>query len=165
MSAPITNAIGPDGKPRVFYLIKMAHAALARATERAAESRGGVTGVQMGALFVLSARGPLLMKDLAEELAINNPAITGLASRMEDAGLVTREADSADGRAIRIAATAKGLKAAQAALPFVRAMNAAVLEGFNAQEISVIARFLSGLPARAEAQAEQFQQSEKRRKP
>lgn len=156
MSGSAKSGIGPDGQPRVFYLIKLAHAALTRAAEREAASRSGVTGVQMGALFVLAARGPILMKDLAEELAINNSAITGLVSRMEEAGLARREADDQDGRAVKVVATPKGAKAAATALPLVRAMNAAALDGFSGEEIAVIARFLSGLPAR-------IQQPKKRR--
>jgi DNA-binding MarR family transcriptional regulator len=158
------NAIGPDGKPRIFYLIKLAHSALTRAAEREAVLRGGVTGVQLGALFALAAQGPALMKDLAEELSINNSAITGLVSRMEDAGLVERHADESDGRAVKVSATAKGARAAASALPSVRAMNAAALEGFTKAEIAVIARFLTELPGRINAQAP-IQQPEKRRKP
>lgn len=158
------NAIGPDGKPRVFYLIKLAHTALTRAAEREAVLRGGVTGVQLGALFVLTARGPVLMKELAAELSINNSAITGLVSRMEEAGLVTREDDATDGRAVKVAATREGAKAAAAALPAVRAMNAAALEGFSKDEIAIIARFLTELPARIESRAP-IQQQSKRRKP
>jgi MarR family transcriptional regulator, organic hydroperoxide resistance regulator len=157
------NAIGPDGKPRILYLIKLAHSAITRAAEREAVLRGGVTGVQLGALFVLNARGPVLMKELAEELSINNSAMTGLVSRMEEAGLVERAADATDGRAVKVAATTKGAKAATAALPFVRAMNAAALDGFTKTEIAVIARFLTELPTRIERPAP-IQQPEKRRK-
>jgi MarR family transcriptional regulator, organic hydroperoxide resistance regulator len=159
------NAIGPDGNPRIFYLIKLAHAALTRAAGQGAASHGGPTGVQMGALFVLAARGPVLMKDLAQELAINNSAVTGLVARMEDAGLVSRENDASDGRAVKVAATPKGAKAAARALPMVRELNAAALEGFSKPEIAVIARFLTELPARVERCTAQFQQPENRRKP
>jgi DNA-binding MarR family transcriptional regulator len=159
------NAIGPDGKPRILYLIKLAHAALTRASERKAVSRSGPTGVQLGALFVLASRGPILMKELADELAINNSAATGLVSRMEEAGLVARHADERDGRAVKVAATAMGKKAAAAALPGVRRLNAAALDGFTAAETDVIARFLTELPARIDAQGGLIQQPEKRRKP
>jgi DNA-binding MarR family transcriptional regulator len=159
------NAIGPDGKPRIFYLIKLAHAALTRAAEQGAALYGGPTGVQMGALFVLTARGPVLMKDLAREMAINNSAVTGLVARMEEAELVTREADAIDGRAIKVAARPKGAKAAARALPLVRELNAAALDGFSKSEIAVIARFLTELPARIAARQAQSQQPEKRRIP
>lgn len=159
------NAIGPDGKPRILYLIKLAHAALTRAAGREASLRGDVTGAQLGALWVLTARGPILMKDLGEELSINNSAITGLVSRMEEAGLVTRAPDAHDGRAVKVAATGKGAKAAAAALPVVRALNAAALDGFTTAEIATIARFLVELPGRIEGQTTQVQQTAKRRKP
>jgi MarR family transcriptional regulator, organic hydroperoxide resistance regulator len=157
------NAIGPDGKPRILYLIKLAHAALTRAAERDANLRGGPTGVQLGALFVLAARGPILMKDLAAEIGVNNSAITGLVARMEEAGLVNRAAHDTDGRAVMVAATPKGAKAAAAALPKVRAMNEAALEGFTKAEIAVIARFLTELPARIDARAQPIQQPQNRR--
>lgn len=160
----MNNAIGRDGKPRILYLIKLAHSALTRAAEREAVLRSGVTGVQMGALFVLGARGPVLMKELAAELSINNSAITGLVARMEEAGLVERAADATDGRAVKVAATVKGAKAAAAALPFVRAVNAAALDGFSKAEIAVIAKFLTELPLRIERPAH-IRQPEKRRKP
>jgi DNA-binding MarR family transcriptional regulator len=164
MKSRVENAVGPDGKPRILYLIKLAHAALTRGAEREAALSAGVTGVQLGALFVLAARGPVLMKDLAEELAINNSAITGLVSRMEEAGLVERRADETDGRAVKVVATAKGAKAAGAALPSVRAMNAAALDGFTNGEIAIIARFLTELPARIDALGASDRQREKRRK-
>jgi DNA-binding MarR family transcriptional regulator len=154
------NAIGPDGKPRILYLIKRAHAAMSRATERGAD---GVTGVQMGALFVLTARGPILMKDLAAAIGVNNSAITGLVARMEEAGLAVRHAHETDGRAVLIAATPKGAKAAAAALPNVRALNAAALEGFNKAEIATIARFLTGLVEKLEDRTDQNSLRQNRR--
>lgn len=59
----------------------------------------------LGALYRL---GPTRLTALAAHEAVTQPAMTGLIRRLEGAGLVTREDDPADGRAVLVGLTAQG---------------------------------------------------------
>ena len=59
-------------------------------------------------LSVLERSGPQRVTTLATHESISQPAMTGLAQRMESAGLVSREADPVDGRALLIGITPAG---------------------------------------------------------
>ena len=59
-------------------------------------------------LSVLERTGPQRITSLAAHESVSQPAMTGLAQRMESAGLVYRENDPADGRATLIDITPAG---------------------------------------------------------
>lgn len=59
-------------------------------------------------LSVLERSGPQRVTTLATHESISQPAMTGLAQRMESAGLVSREPDPVDGRAMLIGITPAG---------------------------------------------------------
>ncbi len=52
----------------------------------------------------------LAMKELSERLMVSKGNVTGLIARMENAGLIVRRRDPADGRAHMVHLTAKGRK-------------------------------------------------------
>jgi DNA-binding MarR family transcriptional regulator len=59
-------------------------------------------------LSVLERGGPARITALATHESVSQPAMTGLVQRLEAAGLVSREADPADGRATIITITPAG---------------------------------------------------------
>ena len=77
--------------------------------ETHAFARGRISVPQMLILEYLQRRRACIMRELARSLSITTSAVTGLVDRMEGAGLVRRARHPTDRRAIRIAATAKGL--------------------------------------------------------
>jgi DNA-binding MarR family transcriptional regulator len=69
----------------------------------------GLTHAQSRALRIVSrADGPIRMADIAVALDIVPRAATTVVDALEEAGLVSREADRADRRAILVSLTPKG---------------------------------------------------------
>lgn len=68
----------------------------------------GLTITQTSALATIVRSGPLSIGHLAEIESLPSPAATRLADRLEEAGLVSRQANPADRRGVHLVATAKG---------------------------------------------------------
>ena len=103
---------------------------------------------QAGLLFVLGKRDGALMGEAGAALDLGPAGISGLVDRMAAAGLVERRADPGDARAFRIYLTAKGRKALVRAKDVAHEANARLMEGFSAQEIDVVARWLTGIQSK-----------------
>jgi len=80
--------------------------------ERADVACCGVTVAQAAALEALGAEGPLRLGDLSRRLGITPSTLTRNLTRLEESGLVVREADPGDARSARVGLTARGRKAA-----------------------------------------------------
>ena len=63
----------------------------------------------LSSLDRLARNGPLRVTDLCAAERISQPGMTGLVTRMETAGLVTRRPDPTDGRATLVFVTDAGL--------------------------------------------------------
>src|SRR5688500_18110630 len=70
----------------------------------------GVGPARASALSVLVFAGPLSLGELARAEQVRPPTMSRIVKALEGAGLVRRERDAADARAIRLAATARGRK-------------------------------------------------------
>jgi DNA-binding MarR family transcriptional regulator len=73
--------------------------------------RTGTADVSPGALSALSTlarSGPSRLGDLAAREAVTAPTMTRIVGMLEDAGLVNRKPDPADGRAVVVEATEAG---------------------------------------------------------
>jgi DNA-binding MarR family transcriptional regulator len=84
----------------------------------------GVSLTAGSTLGLLLRSGAQRLTALAEREAVSQPAMTGLVSRLQAAGLVERRADSSDGRAVLVELTAMG----RALVQDRRARRAAALE-------------------------------------
>ncbi|MGD0943800.1 MAG: MarR family transcriptional regulator [Acidimicrobiales bacterium] len=69
-----------------------------------------LTIAQFSALATVVRSGPLGIGQLAEIEGLPSPAATRFADKLEEAGLVTRKANPADRRGVRLVATARGTK-------------------------------------------------------
>ena len=85
----------------------------------------GVSLTAGSTLGLLLRSGALRLTALAEREAVSQPAMTGLVSRLQTAGLVVRHRDPTDGRAVRVELTTQG----RALIKDRRARRAAAMEG------------------------------------
>ncbi|GGV08367.1 MarR family transcriptional regulator [Streptomyces litmocidini] len=85
-----------------------------------------LTASQGKALTVLR-RGPAAMRALAETMACDASNMTGIIDRLEQRGLVRREADTADRRVKNVVLTAEGRRATDA----IRAKMRTTREGLD----------------------------------
>ena len=86
---------------------------LLRAASDEAMSRHGVRVGQNLVLAVLWETDGLTPGELAGRLGLTTPTIVNTATRMEEAGLVTRVRDPADGRLVRLYLTERARAAQQ----------------------------------------------------
>jgi len=73
----------------------------------------GLTGPRASALSVIVFRGPIAMGALAAAEQVRAPTMTRLVTSLENAGLVRRVSDRADGRVQLVKATAAGKRLLQ----------------------------------------------------
>ncbi|ONI83671.1 MarR family transcriptional regulator [Saccharothrix sp. ALI-22-I] len=72
------------------------------AFHEAVGARLGVTAVDQRALALIAGKGPMSAGELAKEINLTPGAVTGVADRLERAGLVRREPDPGDRRRVVI---------------------------------------------------------------
>ena len=65
---------------------------------------------QLSALATVANQGPLGIGQLAEIEGLPSPAMSRLADRLEQAGLIVRQANPADRRGVHVVATSDGVK-------------------------------------------------------
>lgn len=102
----------------------------------------GLTGTQAGALYCFGDDG-LLVGELAATLDLAQSAASGLAQRLEEAGLVERHEEAGDGRAARLKLTPSGRRKRDEAARRTVAANSHLLQGFTDNEIDTVVRWLA----------------------
>lgn len=126
--------------PRFYLLLTVAQRALQRRV--AADLPGSISASQAGVLFLLgSSEGPLI-GDVARGLGATASSLTELIDRMATAGLVERRTDLVDGRAQRLFLTEPGREVRQIAQSQLATLNNLLTDGFNPDELAVVARWL-----------------------
>lgn len=128
---------------RFFYLLNHARHALARHADRACRDRLGISASQLGVIYAVSESPGMLQRELAIKLTLGESAVTGLVGRMESAGLVERRPSPDDGRVSCLYPTERAAGLRREAKPLLAEFNAALSEGFTAEELDTVARFLS----------------------
>jgi len=113
------------------------------------------TGLSLTAaatLATLDRSGPCRLTWLATREGVTQPAMTQLIARLQDAGLVERAADPADGRVVQVRITADG-RAMLARRRAVRADRlAGLLDRLSPDERDALAAALPAMDALADAQ-------------
>ena len=123
-------------------------------------AENGLTSAQFGVLFFLGRHDGALIGEVAEALDLVPSAMTGLADRMERAGLVRRRSDAADGRAWRLALTPTGQSVRERAVARTQALNARLMDGFSEAEIDVVSRWLASLQSKFSKDADKHANTE-----
>jgi DNA-binding MarR family transcriptional regulator len=74
------------------------------------EKRAGISGAQLWALAQIAAAPGIGVGGLAQGLAIHQSTASNLVRRLESLGLVSRQKQGRDQRAVQLFATAKGVR-------------------------------------------------------
>jgi DNA-binding MarR family transcriptional regulator len=144
---------GPNGPP-VDALASEAAAALERLIGlfRSLSPASGLSLTSAATLATLERFGPSRLTWLAAREGVTQPAMTQLIARLQDAGLVDRAADPADGRVVQVRITADGL-AMLAGRRAVRAERlAGLLDRLSPDEREALATALPAMDALVNAQ-------------
>ena len=135
---------------RLYLLIEIAARRLHRDADARLTAEAGVTASQAAVLFLLLRRGERRMGAIGEVLALGAPAVTGLVSRMETTGLVTKRKDSADRRGALVDLTEAGRRAAERADQVLRSFNAELSERLGEDDADTVYQALTRLAASEE---------------
>ena len=126
-----------------FYLGKAYQRVAQSAKQRLAPY--GVTPVQYALLKVLWEQDNQSGAELGQRLVLDSATMTGLLDRLEDAGLIKRQADATDRRMNRIVLTARG-RDLQAPLDReMDQMNQDFLGGFSPEDTQRLRSILTAL--------------------
>lgn len=132
---------------RLYLLIEIASRRLTRDVDARLTHAVGVTASQAAVLFLLLRRGERRMGAIGEVLALGAPAVSGLVSRMEKAGLVVRRKDAADKRGALVDLSEAGRQAADKADSVLRAFNAELDERLGDDDADALYHALTRLAA------------------
>jgi DNA-binding MarR family transcriptional regulator len=130
---------------RLYYKLNQAQHLLSKRVNAELAYTLGIKTAQLGAVFFLIDHDGCMLKELSAGLGLNNSAITTLVIRMEEAGLLTRESCSIDGRSYRIYLTKKAKSIGQKAIPMTKELNKRMTQGFTGKEIDTVIRFLDSI--------------------
>jgi len=112
----------------------------------------GLSATAASTLATLERSGPRRLTALAVQGGVTQPAMTQLIARLEDTGLVRREADPADGRVVQVRLTDQG-RDTLARRRAVRAERLAViLDRISPQDRAALGAALPAIDALASAQ-------------
>ena len=75
---------------------------------RSVETRFGITGPQLWALWELDRSAPLALKELAARMHLSPSTVVGVVDRLIAKGLVTRETDQVDRRRVCLSLSDQG---------------------------------------------------------
>lgn len=122
---------------------------------RALSQPSGLSLTAVATMAALERTGPGRLTALAALAGVTQPAMTQLVSRLEDAGLVRREPDAADGRVVQVVITDEG-RAALARRRAARAGRLAVILGqLSPGHRAALAAALPALDALASARRDE----------
>jgi DNA-binding MarR family transcriptional regulator len=96
-------------------------------------------------LVPLFERDGLRLGELAERSRLSKQAMTGLVNQCEADGLVVRERDPADGRALNVRLTARGRSFQQVAEDILGELDAELVRSLGARNRDALKRALKGV--------------------
>ena len=146
--------------PRLIFLLNSAQRHLQQwinglHAQAAASGQATPTAAQSGVLFVLAKDDGCTMGHLAQTLDLAPSAISGLIQRMEMLNWVERRPCEQDGRTQRVWLCAEG----QSQLPLLRDNMARIIAkltaGFSADELQIVARWLTHVQQLDQANAKE----------
>src|SRR5215831_10571490 len=112
----------------------------------------GISLTAAATLATLERSGPRRLTALARQEGVTQPAMTQLIGRLQDAGLVRREADPADGRVVQVRLTDQG-RETLARRRAVRAERlATILDQISPEHRAALGAALPAIDALASAQ-------------
>lgn len=135
----------PAGRERLYHLLQTAAHRLKTRADRDSQGAAGVTAAQAAVMFVIQREGGTTQRRVAEQLKLNESAVTGMIGRLMDAGFVARAASPTDGRAWTVSLTPGGETALETFRVNLDAMNAEITAALGGE--AEVMRFAEGLRA------------------
>ncbi len=130
---------------RLIYQINMARHVMMKAMDSVCRRELDTSVVQLTALMALNEQKSCQMKELAHTLMLDKSAVTSLARRLENKGLIEKVPSDLDSRASLLILTQKGREKLQKGLGLLHDANKIMDEGFSESELDTVSRYLNHL--------------------
>lgn len=105
-------------------------------------SKYGITATQSFVLLDLLDHDGSSVKDIANRIQLDSPAVTGVIDRLLKENLVQRIEDPSDRRSLQILLTLKGSQLADEIVPMSIEFNKNIQDGFDPDEVNLFQKFL-----------------------
>lgn len=135
----------PAGRERLYHLLQTAAHRLKTRADRDSQGVAGVTAAQGAVMFVIARERATTQRRVAEQLKLNESAVTGMVGRLMEAGFVSRAPSATDGRAWTVSLTPAGEAALDRFRVNLDALNAEITAALGGE--AEVARFADGLRA------------------
>lgn len=135
----------PAGRERLYHLLQTAAHRLKVRADRNSQGVAGVTAAQAAVMFVIAREGASTQRRVAEQLRLNESAVTGMVGRLMQAGYVARTPSPTDGRAWQVSLTEAGQAALDRFRVNLNALNRDLTRALGGE--AEVARFAEGLRA------------------
>jgi DNA-binding MarR family transcriptional regulator len=135
----------PAGRERLYHLLQTAAHRLKTRADRDSQGVAGVTAAQAAVMFVIARERGTTQRRVAEQLKLNESAVTGMVGRLMEAGFVARAPSPTDGRAWTVTLTPAGEAALDRFRVNLDALNADITAALGGE--AEVARFADGLRA------------------
>src|SRR3989344_3325487 len=135
----------PAGRERLYHLLQTAAHRLKTRADRDSQGVAGVTAAQAAVMFVIARERATTQRRVAEQLKLNESAVTGMGGRLMEAGFVARAPSPTDGRAWTVTLTPAGEAALDRFRVNLDALNAEITAALGGE--AEVARFADGLRA------------------
>jgi DNA-binding MarR family transcriptional regulator len=149
MSVPLIGQRYRGVEGRSGYLLRQAWRAFDGAMTMALRAHG-LTARQYGVMSVLARDPGASGADLARAGNTTAQAMNGVLATLEREGLVERHPHPTHGRILQVHLTDEGERRLETAHPAVRGLEAAIEEGFTADEIATVKAWLVASAQRLE---------------
>ena len=141
-AAPVDDRFAEELK--LWVVLSRAHASVAAHSE-ADIARHGLSVTEFGILEALYHKGPLLLGDLQRRILVSSGGVTFLVDRLEEKGLVAREACPEDRRARYAVLTPAGRALMKRVFPGHAAAISRALGGLTRDERRAATKLLRAL--------------------
>jgi DNA-binding MarR family transcriptional regulator len=135
----------PAGRERLYHLLQTAAHRLKTRADRDSQGVAGVTAAQAAVMFVIARERATTQRRVAEQLKLNESAVTGMVGRLMEASFVARAPSPTDGRAWTVTLTPAGEAALDRFRVNLDALNAEITAALGGE--AEVARFADGLRA------------------
>ena len=142
----------PAGRERLYHLLQTAAHRLKTRADRDSQKAGGVTAAQAAVMLVIAREGGPTQRRVAEQLRLNESAVTGMVGRLIEAGYVTRSPNPVDQRAWILALTGKGQEALEGFRNQLEKLNSEISAALGGE--AAVVRFAQALRALRDLPAE-----------
>ncbi len=146
---PAADARGFALEEFLPYRLSVAANRISRLFARRYSEAFGISIAEWRVMAVLGRFGTLSPGGITERTEMDKVKVSRAAARLAAAGLLSSEADAADGRARRFGLTPRGVRLHAAIVPIARAMEAELAAGMPPADWEALRRLLGAIAGHA----------------